>query len=326
MNWNPLGWFGRWSGPCSGKHPARKRGLTCEQLPDRSLPSSVSSVFSSLPDVPAEVNGTRVTTISLLPQPNAGSSPGEQRYRSELARAAQIQRSFLPNLPAVPGYEFFAHYQPALEVSGDYYDFIPLPGQRLVITLGDVAGKGVPAGLLMAKLAADARHAFETETDPVVALTRLNELLYPHTSQACVFVTLAAAVLDPAAHSVMLVNAGHPVPLLYRHSEGTVEAAMSPSEGGMALGIQENREYRAQRVVLEPGDSLLLYTDGVEDAASSAGVRFGVQGIRATMQDKQPPGPRALGEQLVEGVRQHAQEPGQVDDITVVCLGRISHF
>ena len=91
----------------------------------------------------------------------------QERAKRDLELAHQVQFSFLPKyLPALPGYEFFAHYEPALAVGGDYYDFIPLAGQRLAIMVGDVAGKGVPAALLMAKLSGDARYCLLTETRP----------------------------------------------------------------------------------------------------------------------------------------------------------------
>ena len=110
-----------------------------------------------------------------------------------------MQRGFLPlRLPEVPGYEFFAHYESAYEIGGDYYDFIPLPRQRLAVLLGDVAGKGVVAALLMAKLSADARSCMLAEANPAVAVTRLNALLN-RSGIADRFVTLVAAILDPRA-------------------------------------------------------------------------------------------------------------------------------
>ena len=141
----------------------------------------------------------------------------QEKLRRDLELAHQVQMSFLPRaLPQVPGYEFFAHYEPALEVGGDYYGFIPLADGRLGVALGDVAGKGVPAALLMAKLSSDARFSFLTEPDLARAVTKLNDLLYEFTSQADRFVTLVAAVIDPERHVITLASAGHFSPLLYR--------------------------------------------------------------------------------------------------------------
>src|SRR5262249_27844647 len=125
-----------------------------------------------------------------------------ERLKREMELAREVQRSFLPlRPPDVAGYEFFAHYAAAQEVGGDYYDFIPLPPQRLAVIVGDVAGKGVPAALLMAKLSSDARFCMLTEPRAAAAISRLNASFH----QAGLterFVTLAVAVLDPATHTV----------------------------------------------------------------------------------------------------------------------------
>ena len=141
--------------------------------------------------------------------------------------------------PEVPGYQFYAYYEPAQEVGGDYYDFVPLTlpsppesgeerkvrglppeQQRLAIMLGDVAGKGVPAALLMAKLSSDARFCLLSQANLAAAITVLNDLLYQHTSQMDRFVTLGGAVLDPATHEVTLVSAGHLSPLMFCKAKG----------------------------------------------------------------------------------------------------------
>src|SRR5262249_6562635 len=143
-----------------------------------------------------------------------------ERYQRELELARQVQLGFLPEkAPEVPGYAFYRFYEPAYEVGGDYYDFIPLPHGRLAMMLGDVAGKGVAAALLMAKVSADARFCSLTEAGPAAAVARLNALMCA-TGPADRFVTLIAAVLNQQDHTVTLVNAGHPAPLLYRRATG----------------------------------------------------------------------------------------------------------
>jgi hypothetical protein len=123
----------------------------------------------------------------------------QERVKNELDIARQVQRNFLPkNLPELPGYEFHAFYEAAREVGGDYYDFIPLSECRLAVTLGDVAGKGMPAALLMAKLSSESRSCLLSERHSTLAIARLNDQLYPFTSPMDRFVTLIAAVLDPA--------------------------------------------------------------------------------------------------------------------------------
>jgi phosphoserine phosphatase RsbU/P len=145
-----------------------------------------------------------------------------ERLKLDLELAREVQRSFLPlRLPEVPGYEFFAYYESAYEIGGDYYDFIPLSRQRVAVLLGDVAGKGVAAALLMAKLSADARFCMLTEPDTAAAVTKLNSLMI-QSGNADRFVTLVAAILDHESHTVTLVNAGHPSPLIYHRGTRTI--------------------------------------------------------------------------------------------------------
>jgi serine phosphatase RsbU (regulator of sigma subunit) len=118
--------------------------------------------------------------------------------------ARRVQRTLLPpGPPDVPGYAFHAHYEPAYEVGGDYYDFIPLAGRRLAVLLGDVSGKGVAAALVMVKFSVEARVCLQTEPDAAAAVGKLNGLM-TRAAMPDQFVTLAAAVLDPAAHTVTL--------------------------------------------------------------------------------------------------------------------------
>src|SRR5262249_24122796 len=121
----------------------------------------------------------------------------QAKLKRDLQIAHQVQLSFLPrSLPKVAGYEFFATYEPALAVGGDYYGFIPMPDGRLAVAVGDVAGKGVSAALMMAKLSSEARYCLHTEADPAAAVCKLNDLLAEFTTQADKFVTFALVVLD----------------------------------------------------------------------------------------------------------------------------------
>lgn len=246
-----------------------------------------------------------------------------ERYQRDMVLAYQVQLSFLPkSLPEVQGYEFFAHYEPAQEVGGDYYGFIPVSARRLAVLLGDVAGKGVPAALLMAKLSSDARFCLLTEENPASAINRLNDLLYQNTSQMDRFVTLAAAILDPQEHVVTLVNAGHLTPRIFRASTRTLSDAMSNDIAGVPLGIMESQKYDCCHVALDPGDSLLLYTDGVCDSVNMDGVQFQNKGIEAALKSLSELNPKSIGEQIVQAVKHHSTGRSAADDITLVCLGR----
>jgi serine phosphatase RsbU (regulator of sigma subunit) len=244
-----------------------------------------------------------------------------ERLKLDLELARVVQRGFLPlRLPEVSGYEFFAHYEPASEVGGDYYDFIPLPRQRVAMLLGDVAGKGVAAALLMAKLGADARFCILTEAGPAAAVTRLNSLLI-RSGISDRFVSLLAAILDPAIHTVTLVNAGHPSPLIYRRATCTVEEAIATEATGLPLGIDDGFEYSSCHVSLEPGDCLLAFTDGVTEAMDVNNVQLQTQGVYAAVQHAAW-SPRGLGERVVKVVQEFAAGRSQHDDIALVGFGR----
>jgi phosphoserine phosphatase RsbU/P len=239
----------------------------------------------------------------------------------DLRSARDVQKSFLPKRPPqLAGYEFYAHYEAAQEVGGDYYDFIPLPGPRLGIMLGDVAGKGMPAALLMAKVSSDARFCTLTEPDFATAITQLNTL----TQEAGMldrFVTLIACELDPARHTVTFVNAGHPPPVVYRKATNTLEEGTARRQAGLPLGVDEGPPYEAVPVELAPGDCVLLFTDGVTDAKNKEDREFQMPSVLNAVQAG-PVEPKTMVERLVAAVKQHSLGCKQFDDITVVAFGR----
>jgi sigma-B regulation protein RsbU (phosphoserine phosphatase) len=242
----------------------------------------------------------------------------------DLRLAHQVQLSFLPKtMPQVAGYEFFAHYESAHEVGGDYYDFIPLPNSRMGVAVGDVAGKGVPAALLMAKVASDARFCMLTEPNLAQAVSRLNELMQ-EAGLLDRFVTLGVGLLDPAAHQVTFVNAGHVPALVYRQATRTVEEAMLRDQGGLPLGVADGTPYEAAAVTLQPGDLVLMVSDGITEAKNRQGGDFKRDGVLGVLQNDQPMTPREVGQRLIEAVREHSLGCKQHDDITAVCFGRVS--
>jgi len=254
----------------------------------------------------------------------------QERSRRDMELAKQVQRSFLPQtLPNLPGYQFYAHYEPALVIGGDYYDFMPVGGRQVTL-LGDVAGKGVSAALLMAKLSALARFCMLTEAEPAVAITKLNdELLLGDLLDK--FVTLAAVVLDPAKHQVTVVNAGHVTPMIYRQFAGTLEDAIDAESCGLPLGVMPGYKYNSVQAELRPGDTLLLFTDGVTDAQNNkpkpsrfemSGVYEAVQQVRSVPDE--PMTPVRLGERLIKAVKQFSVGTNQYDDIALVSFGRVS--
>jgi serine phosphatase RsbU (regulator of sigma subunit) len=248
-----------------------------------------------------------------------------ERHKLDLELACEVQRGILPlRLPEVSGYEFFASYEPAAEVGGDYYDVLPLPRQRVAILLGEVAGKGVAAALLVAKLCADARFCLLTEADPAVAMTRLNGLMM-RSGISERYASLLAAILDPTNHTVTLVNAGHPSPLIYRRGRCTMEVAIS-SEATHPLGTVDGFEYASCQISLESGDCLLACTAdvsraGVNEAIDTNNVQLQMQGIYPAI-EAEPYSLRGLGERVVKVVQEFSAGRNQHDDIAVVGFGR----
>jgi len=245
-----------------------------------------------------------------------------QRLSHDLDMARGVQRSFLPlRLPEITGYEFSAHYAPAYEIGGDYYDFIHLPRNQVAVLVGDVSGKGVSAALLMAKLSAEARVCMLTEADPATAFTRLNDLMNKPGIPGW-FVTLVAAVLDPATHTVTLINAGHSSPLIYHRASGTVRETMTTEMAGFPLCVVDGFEYTSCQIHLEPGDTILSFTDGVTDAMNIDDLRLQTKGVYAALQGGAH-STHALVDQVVKVVEQFTAGQKQNDDITLVGFGRI---
>jgi serine phosphatase RsbU (regulator of sigma subunit) len=255
------------------------------------------------------------------------ASVASEKAKKEMELARAVQLGFLPQaMPAVDGYEFFAHYSPAQTIGGDYYDAVALPNNRLAVVLGDVAGKGVPAALLVAKLSSEVRFCLLTEPDPAKAVGLLNDQMI-RGGLGDRFVTLAAAVLDPAAHRVTVVNAGHMNPRLYR-AGGSLTDAISTDATGLPLGVMPGFEYEAVTLNLDPGDMITAFTDGVTDATAPSGALFGPEGVDRCLtpaDDATADGgrPKRVGERLVQAVRRHADGRPQNDDIAVVCFGRL---
>jgi serine phosphatase RsbU (regulator of sigma subunit) len=251
-----------------------------------------------------------------------------EKEAKEIELARKVQLGFLPQtLPVVEGYEFFSHYSPAQTVGGDYYDFITLPGGRVAVVLGDVAGKGVPAALLVAKLSSEVRFCLLTVPDLAEAACLLNEQMIQG-GLGDRFVTLALMILDPKAHTVSIVNAGHMSPKLYKAATGELVDAISLDATGLPIGTLPGYPFEMATVKLAPGDSLAVFTDGVTDAMNQAGEMFGNDKTDAGLLPDhataaEPHLPKAMGNKLVAAVRAHANGQPQNDDIAVVAFGRV---
>jgi serine phosphatase RsbU (regulator of sigma subunit) len=241
-----------------------------------------------------------------------------ERLETELATAFQIQKSMMPSeIPNLPGWELVAHWQPAREVSGDFYDFIPLPDGRIALVVGDVTDKGVPAALLMTVTRSTVRTAAVTAASPGELLARANDILCPQMPFS-MFATCQVAFLDPAAGRLELANAGHPLPLLYRG--GQVREIHAT---GLVLGLFPGMEYEVKEERLEAGDRVLFYSDGLSEAHNPSGVMLSSAGVtRLFCQGIRQPAP--LIEYLLQQFT-HFTGPNATleDDITLVDLRRL---
>lgn len=239
----------------------------------------------------------------------------------ELEFATQVQLGFLPSeRPKLDDYEFADYYEPAHSVGGDYFDYIPLPNGNVAITVGDVAGKGVPAALLMARLHASARYHLLSALSASEAIASLNAEIVT-TGLGFRFITLALAVIVPHKHELRLANAGHLPPLL-RRANGVVES-IGQKESGMPLGISASQAFQETVIALQPGDTLVFFTDGITEAMNATNEIYGRNRLETTMAT----GPAAVSElvpAIVEDVERFYGERAQRDDLCVVGFRRLS--
>ena len=244
-----------------------------------------------------------------------------ERLDRDLKLAEQVQKRFLPqDVPRIPGYEFFAHYHPAYEVGGDYYDFVPLSNDRLALALGDVAGKGVAAALMMAKFSGDTRYCVLTQPTPALAATQLNRLLCDARIDEK-FITLSLSVLDVSSKRLTLASAGH-LPVIVRRADGKVEE-LGESVGGFPLGIMPTTEYDQLEIPLETGDVVVIFSDGVPDSRSPRDELYDYRDNRRLLKRvaASSGGPEAIGRAILQDIREFSAGHQQADDISLICFG-----
>ncbi|MFO0877528.1 MAG: SpoIIE family protein phosphatase [Gemmataceae bacterium] len=247
----------------------------------------------------------------------------QERVQRDLALAKKVQESFLPRFPPkVEGYEFCGFYEAAREVGGDYYGYIPLNDGRWVCAVGDVAGKGVPASLIMAKLSSDIRFCTLAEPEPHRAIARLNDSLTEFTSPMDRFVTVVAVVLNPATHEATVVSGGHGSPLLYRSATGEVVNAIPDDVSGPPLGMMEGLDFGSHTLTLQPGESLVMFSDGLNESMNVKGDEFSMEMVQKVIKSVGKSGPKEIVEKLVAAVKQHAAGREPHDDLTVAIVGR----
>lgn len=202
----------------------------------------------------------------------------QERMRQELRVARIIQQTLLPKeIPSLSGWHLAAHWQPARAVSGDFYDFIQFPDGRLGVVCADVTDKGVPAALVMATTRSLLRGAAEKLESPGEVLARTNELLVPDIPRN-MFVTCLYLLFDPDSGEVVFANAGHNLP--YKRTQNGIEELRAT---GMPLGLMSDMEYEEVQCDINPGESLLLFSDGLVESHNPDGEMFGFPRLKQVM-------------------------------------------
>jgi steroid delta-isomerase-like uncharacterized protein len=340
FRWNVSGThLGDWLGiPPTGNHVAAN-GITVFRISDGKVVESWTSIDLS----PAEEElqwltegggGARSADTSLAER---GTSPPiwdvltrnltwrsrvaeiqeRERIEQELQVARQIQQALLPEAtPELYGWQLAAYYKPAREVGGDFYDYLELEDGHLGLVVGDATGKGMPAALVMATTRGMIRAVAQSLDSPGEVLARVNNALYPDIPSE-MFVTCFYAILDPESGRLHYANAGHDLPYLLHHSEGTHELRAT----GMPLGLMPEMSYEEKEAVLREGDSVLFYSDGLVEAHDPHYEMFGFPRLGAPIAEHGEKS--SLVDSLLEELYSFVGEGWeQEDDITLLTLKR----
>ena len=240
--------------------------------------------------------------------------------QNELDVASKIQQAILPaSFPEGEGFEVYGNMVPARNVGGDFFDVINLENGKLGLAVADVSDKGVPAALFMMSSRTLLKGAAIGMGDPGAVLAEVNKMLNED-NETFMFVTVLYVVFDPKSGAMTYANGGHSNPLLV-HTDGTSEEL--PLTGGIALGVMPGLEYKESSATMAPGETLVLYTDGVSEAMNSAGEEFGVDRLRQIFIDNPPTSAREANEAILEAVHHFADGYPQSDDVTCLVLQRV---
>ena len=239
--------------------------------------------------------------------------------QNELDVASGIQQSILPTVfPSRDDYQIYASMEPARNVGGDFFDVVRLEGNRVGLAIADVSDKGVPAALFMMSSRTWMKGAAISSPEPGTVLGEVNALLHED-NETQMFVTVLYAVYDPETGEFTYASGGHDAPLLV-HPDGSSE--LLPLTGGIALGIVSDLAYGQNSVVLDHGDTLVLYTDGVTEAMNGEGEQFGIERLHKVFSDRAPKDANEAAHKIFEAVNTFADGAAQSDDITCLTLRR----
>jgi phosphoserine phosphatase RsbU/P len=236
--------------------------------------------------------------------------------KNDLEIAREIQKAMLPpGRFRAPGADVVGFSRPANTVGGDFYEILPLGDGRLVVAVGDVAGKGSPAALLMALLLAMMRTLNDERLEPAELIARLNVQVCRQ-APGSRFITLFYALFDMNTGALTFVNAGHTPPLLLRNRGGIDRL----HEGGVALGLFDQSSYTAGRTLMQPGDLLAVYSDGITEAENPQGRPFDERGLENVLTAERRNNIAAIGSAVAKAVEVYTADTRLADDLTLLLL------
>jgi phosphoserine phosphatase RsbU/P len=241
-----------------------------------------------------------------------------ERMSREIEIARDVQMKLFPQaVPRLPGLDCAGHCRPAQGVGGDYYDFLVLPGPRLGVALGDVAGKGIPAALLMASLQASLRgQRLSGPSDLAQLMVNLNRLIY-EASPDNRYATFFYGELDPVTRRLDYVNAGHNAPMLFRGESGSIERLAA---SGPVIGLLDAGRFEQRSITLAPGDLLLVFSDGISEAMNAGEEEWGESRLLSAVREAGPCPAEPLIHSLFAAADAFAGGAVQYDDMTVVVV------
>jgi sigma-B regulation protein RsbU (phosphoserine phosphatase) len=245
----------------------------------------------------------------------------KKQIEAELRAASDIQRILLPEKdPILQGYTIAGKNIPAKVLSGDYYDYIPLSEGRQGVVIADVSGKGTAAAIITAMCRSILRSNAASSDSPAAVLSAVNRQLAPDIRED-MFVSMIYMIFDQATNTLTLARAGHTLPMIWRKETGKVQTLHS---GGLAVGIDKGdvfaRVTKDLSFQMEPGDCLLLYTDGINEALDAKGLEFGEERIHTTLATLAPQGAQAVVNGIIADVDKFLGGKRSHDDITLIAL------
>jgi phosphoserine phosphatase RsbU/P len=286
-------------------------------------PTAVARAYRELEQLSLVVRtgGVLCTTTAPVPRGGGGSSEAEWAARArELESAGEVQKCLRPRAEdRVDGLDFAGVSRAALSVGGDYYDFVPLPDRKVAIALGDVCGKGVPAAILMAAIRGYLHGAtVERQCNSRELVAALNAHLYASVP-ANRFATFFYGVYDVSTRRLDYVTAGHHPPVLIRRNDGQARR-IRLATGGLALGMMPDTEYASGSVVLQRGDVLAAFTDGITEAMNAAGEEFGEARLIDDLEADELGSATAIADRVLSSARDFSRGVPQHDDMTVAVV------